>query len=281
MSRSLPLLLRAAAALGAGLGLGLLYAWLVSPVRYVNTEPRTLQATYRAEYVRLAARAYAVDGNLERARARLALVASGDPAPIVVEVAQRAAATGGSPETVKALSALAAALGGGPATSTPALSPSLTPGPGSQTPAPPDMPTARPPPTSTVVPSITPRLLPTRTPTPTPLGAFRFLTRQLICDPSLSEPLIQVVTQDSDGRQLGGVEVVVEWSGGFDHFFTGLKPERGAGYGDFTMAPGIEYTVHLTESPGALVGPMTAETCNGTGGQEQPAAWLLVFVQQQ
>jgi hypothetical protein len=279
MSRSLPPFLRAAAALGVGLGLGLLYAWLVSPVRYVNTEPRTLRADYRAEYVRLAARAYEVDGNLERARARLALVASGDPGPIVVELAQRTAATGGSAETVQALSRLAAALGGGPATSTPALSASLTPEASRQT-ALPATSTASPPPTNTVIPSITPRLLPTRTPTPTPLGAFRFLTRQLICDPSLEEPLIQVVTQDRDGQQLGGVEVVVEWSGGFDHFFTGLKPERGAGYGDFTMAPGIEYTVHLAESPGALVGPLTAATCNDAEGQEQPAAWLLVFVQQ-
>ena len=31
------------------------------------------------------------------------------------------------------------------------------------------------------------------------------------------------------------VELVVTWDEGEDHFFTGLQPELGLGYGDFLM----------------------------------------------
>jgi hypothetical protein len=243
---------------------------------------------------------------VERARARLALVAEGDPAVAAAAIAQRAAADGAAPEAVRALAALAADLGarpgvtptatpspvvatateratGRPGAGTPSPPPgeTLTPEPSATlpTPTPPDTATFTPAPTDTALPTITPRLLPTRTPTPTPLGTFLFASQQQVCDPALGEPLIQVVTQDRSGEQIGGAEVIVEWAEGFDHFFTGLKPELGAGYGDFSMAPGVEYTVHLAASPGARVGPLVAEICTGASGEEFPGAWRLVFRQ--
>jgi hypothetical protein len=129
------------------------------------------------------------------------------------------------------------------------------------------------------VPTLTPQLLPTRTPTPLPLGAFEFVGRQLVCDPQLGEPLIQVVTEGADGEQVPGVEVVITWDAGFDHFFTGLKPEVGAGYGDFTMAGGIEYSVHLAESPSATVDGLVAQTCSEPGGDAYLGSWLLIYKQ--
>ena len=302
MTPTLRGLLRAALAVAIGLAAGLLVAWVVAPVQYTDTEPRGLRADHRTAYIHLIARAYAVDGNLERARTRLVLVAEGDPALSAAAVAQRLAAGDEPAESVQVVAALAAALGARPETE-PAATPSsvlataterpairtATPTPGDTltprptatrpTPTPPDTATFTPTPTDTALPTITPRLLPTRTPTPTPLGAFRFASQQQVCDPALSEPLIQVITQDRSGEEIGGAEVIVEWAGGFDHFFTGLKPDLGAGYGDFTMAPGIEYTVHLAESPGARVGPLIAETCTGTAGEQFPGAWVLVFRQ--
>ena len=304
MNPTLRGLLRAALAVAVGLAAGLVVAWGVAPVEYVDTEPRTLRDDQRTDFVHLVARAYAVDGNLERARLRLMLVAEGDPALAVAAAAQRLAAEGAEGDAVQSLSTLAADLGARPVTAiagaatpsavlatptaraddgsaTPAPGDTLTPEPSATlpTPTPPDTATFTPPPTDTALPTITPRLLPTRTPTPTPLGAFLFANQQQVCDPTLTEPLIQVVTQDRSGEEIGGAEVIVEWADGFDHFYTGLKPELGAGYGDFAMAPGIEYTVHLAESPGARVGPVIAETCTGPTGATFPGAWRLVFRQ--
>ncbi|MCC7362335.1 MAG: hypothetical protein IT317_22840 [Anaerolineales bacterium] len=270
--------LLALVALAAGAGLGLLYSWVISPVEYTDTGPNTLRADYQAAYVQWAARALAVDGNLGRARTRLALLGWSDPAQAAAALASRLQSQGADAEQVAAVAGLAAALGGqaaptqAPAGGTPAAEVSATP-------APPTASATPPPPTPTVVPSITPQLLPTRTPTATPQGAFDFKGRQLVCDPTLGEPLIQVMTEDAGTVPVPGVEVVVTWEGGFDHFYTGLKPDQGQGYGDFTMAPGIEYTVHLAESPSLTVEGITVENCGDGAGGTFPGAWLLVFRQ--
>ncbi|MGH2521448.1 MAG: hypothetical protein ACRDH2_02990 [Anaerolineales bacterium] len=263
----------AVAGLAVGLGLGLLYSWVVSPVKYVDTAPASLRADYQAEYVQLVARAFAVDEDLERARARLALLDEADPAQRVTAFAQQAAASGNDPQIVRSLAALAAALGAGPASpiapaSTDSVPPSDTP-----------QPTLTPDPTATLAPTVTPFLLPTRPPTPTLPGAFDFIGKQLICDPALGQPLIQVLTLDSSGAPTPGVEVIVEWDGGFDHFFTGLKPELGLGYGDFAMMPGIGYNVHLPSNPAAQVAGLAVETCTSETGRAFAGSWQLVFRQ--
>jgi hypothetical protein len=263
-------------AAGLGLGLGLLYAWVISPVQYVNTAPDSLRPDLQAVYVQWAARAYAVDGDLSRARYRLALLLIADPAAAVSELAQQA-----NGANAAALADLAAALGGGTPIAVASETPSLNASPGTPratlraSPGPSDTPR----PTATAVPSITPQLLPTRTPTPLPLGAFEFVGRQLVCDPGLGEPLIQVVTEGADGQQVPGVEVVITWDAGFDHFFTGLKPDVGAGYGDFTMAGGIEYSVHLAESPSATVDGVVAQTCTDARSAAYLGSWLLIYKQ--
>ncbi len=264
-----------------GVAVALLYSWVISPVQYTDTGPNTLRADYQAAYVALAARAYGVDGNLGRARTRLALLGWADPAQATAALAQRLAAEGGSAEQVTAVALLADALSGGPAAATPSAT---TAGqPAGDTPeataSATTAPSPTPQPTNTVVPSITPQLLPTRTPTATPQGAFDFKGRQLVCDPRLGAPLIQVQTENAGTVPVGGVEIVVTWDGGFDHFYTGLKPDQGAGYGDFTMTPGIEYTVHLAESPSLTVEGLTVENCSDEGGGTFPGSWLLVFRQ--
>src|ERR1700687_5472120 len=109
MKRVLPALL----GLAAGLGLALLYTWVISPVQYIDTAPNSLRADYQAAYAQLAARAYAVDGDLGRARTRLALLGMKNPARQVVALAERAPA-GGDQAGGRALAALASALGGQP-----------------------------------------------------------------------------------------------------------------------------------------------------------------------
>ncbi|MEP7358857.1 MAG: hypothetical protein ABI847_16530, partial [Anaerolineales bacterium] len=187
------LFLWAALALGLGLGAALLYAWVLSPVQYVNTAPDSLRPDLQADYMRWTARAYAVDGDLSRARYRLALLLLADPPTALSALAQQ---SGGSPDAA-ALDGLAQALGGTPiSAATATLEPGASPGPTlSPTARPTTGPSSTPRPTDTLVPTITPQLLPTRTPTPLPLGAFEFVSQQLVCDPKLGQPLIQVITQ--------------------------------------------------------------------------------------
>ncbi|MBI1865988.1 MAG: HD-GYP domain-containing protein, partial [Nitrospirae bacterium] len=58
------------------------------------------------------------------------------------------------------------------------------------------------------------------------------------------------------------IEIVVVWDAGEDHFFTGLKPELGQGYADFTMTEGVSYTLRLAE-PFTMSEPLRIELGHG------------------
>jgi hypothetical protein len=94
-----------------GVALGLVYAWLVSPIAYVDTPPVSLRADYKDQYRTLIALAYASNGDLGRARARLALLGDPDPGPLVASQATRAAAQNHPLSEIQALALLAEALG--------------------------------------------------------------------------------------------------------------------------------------------------------------------------
>lgn len=140
----------------------------------------------------------------------------------------------------------------------------------------------------TRLPSVTPTQTPTRTPTfvplptrtmtPTPSAPFVLDTRETVCDPNLGEPQIQVETFDQQGQPVPGVEIVVNWQGGEEHFYTGLKPELGLGYADFTMTPDISYNLRLAEG-GQPITDLTAPECALSSGERYWGAWRLTFVQ--
>ncbi len=265
--------------LALGLGAGLLYAWGIRPVQYTDTAPASLRADYKAGYVQLVAQSFAVDGDIDRARVRLAVLGEADPARTVTALAQRTAASGGNQEMVRSLAALASALGARPVTPT---SPPLNE---TQGPATPEAtltaeatitpePTLSPVRTATPIPQGVP---PVQPPTPTLPSAFAFVGKQPVCDPKLAGPLIQILALDASGVPLPGVEVIVEWGGGFDHFFTGLKPELGSGYGDFAMAEGVDYTVRLAANPAEAITGLRVESCTDAAGKQFLGSWLLVF----
>ena len=73
-----------AVAFAVGIGLGLLFGWVLWPVRYYNTAPSDLRADYKREYVYLTALTYEIEGNLDAAEIRLnQLDAAGTAAPVV------------------------------------------------------------------------------------------------------------------------------------------------------------------------------------------------------
>jgi hypothetical protein len=87
-----------------------------------------------------------------------------------------------------------------------------------------------------------------------------------------------VVVLDAAGQPVPGVEVIVIWDEGQDHFFTGLKPELGLGYGDFLMEEGVSYALQLGRGQETVTG-LTAQDCADDEGGFFAGSWRLVFVQ--
>jgi hypothetical protein len=106
-----PLILLASVALLGGMGLGLWYGWVLDPVEYKDTDVSHLAPVYRDEYVLMVAEAYAQDGDLDAARARLALLSVSNLPDLVADQAQGALARSAPHLDVQALARLAAALG--------------------------------------------------------------------------------------------------------------------------------------------------------------------------
>jgi hypothetical protein len=104
------------------------------------------------------------------------------------------------------------------------------------------------------------------------------LEKEKVCDTNLAGPLIQVEVLDAAGRPVPGVEALVVWDTGQDHFFTGLKPELGIGYGDFTMTQGLYYTLQLVDTEVPVTG-LYVEDCVGEDSELFPGSWLLTFHQ--
>jgi hypothetical protein len=270
-----------------GLASGLAYAWLISPLRYVDTVPASLRADFKDQYRSLIAVAYLASGDLGRAEERLKLLKDENPAQALGLQLQLAQAGGASESEIRGLSQLAAGLD-------PALaqSPSATQEPATPTlettatltPTPVVVITLTMTPESTITgtqvsgprPTVTP--LPTLTPSPTPGAPFVLQDQELVCAAELSQPLIQVEAFDAAGQPVPGLEIIVSWPAGEDHFFSGLKPEISLGYADFRMTPGISYTLQLAEG-GEPVPDLTPRECQAEDGSRFWGSWKLVFIQ--
>ncbi|MGH2521449.1 MAG: hypothetical protein ACRDH2_02995 [Anaerolineales bacterium] len=97
----------------AGLGLGLYLGWVVSPVKYVDTDPASLSQTHKDDYILMTATLYSADADLEAARARLASLGfdGAQARPAVAAAAQRLITTQQPEDDLRRVAALAAALG--------------------------------------------------------------------------------------------------------------------------------------------------------------------------
>ena len=272
-------------ALLAGLGLGLVYSWIISPTRVTDAEPLALRADFKDHYRSAIAAAYAATGNLPRAQARLSLLTDADPIEALNAQAQRMLASGQSLEQADQLAALASALDQGVAleftstpipqiantiiiTSTLALDASAVPTEITETPQPIE--------TQATINVSTPR--PTRTLIPTLGAPFTLTGQETVCDPNLPDGLLQVIVFDSRRRQLAGSKIMITWDGGEEEFFTGLKPELGNGYADFIMDPNTTYTVQLGAGSDIASG-LTTSTCQTSDGEPFFGGIKLTFQQ--
>jgi hypothetical protein len=247
-----------------GLAAGLYYSWVVNPVEYVDSSPASLRQDFQDEYLALIAAGYAHTGDLQRTRARLASLKLEDPASALSRLAQSRLAEGQPEAEVLALAQLAAVLGQRPIPGAATDRAEITP--------------TSPLPTVSPTPSPTATRTPTPMPTATPGAPFRLTEQEQVCDLRLGEAQIQVRALDAAGEGVAGVELLVIWDAGQDRFFTGLKPELGAGYADFTMQPGVTYTLQLRDGDRPIAG-LNAPDCVDESGVSFAGSWLLTFQQ--
>ncbi len=283
-----------------GAAFGLVYSWVVSPVRYVDAPPSALRADYKDDYRLLVASAYLYSHDLLRAEGRLAQLKDDVPVQAVALQAQRAMAVGASRQEVDALNTLAMALGGNvapqPVINSSTQPVTITPFPVDATPA--SLINA-PSETFVITPGITSPTVssaslanmtllriatstphPTSTPTssPTPGAPFTLKETRLVCNISQATPLIQVELRDSAGQPVPSVQIRVTWEGGADQFFTGFQPEVSLGYGDFVMTPGVTYSIQPAGGS-QPVSDLVASDCEAEDGSHFWGSWYLVFVQ--
>lgn len=280
-------------ALLAGLGLGLVYSWMISPLRVVDADPVALRADFKDAYRSAIAAAYAATGNMTRAQARLALLGDSNSIEALNAQAQRMLASGESFQQADQLAALALALSND-TVNVPTSVPETKAANNIQVtatvtvpPPPPDIPivlteTQQPvevTPVEVTQPAAiasTPR--PTQTAIPTLGAPFTLTGEETTCDVNLPDGLLQVLVLNKNRRQMAGIRIVITWDGGEEQFFTGLKPEMGNGYADYIMAPNIIYSVQLGVGSD-IAAELTPSTCQTPSGETFFGGIKLTFQQ--
>ncbi len=279
-------------ALLAGLGLGLVYSWAISPTRIVDAQPSALRADFKDQYRAVVAAAYHATGNLPRAQARLSLLGDANPIEALNAQAQHMLASGERYEYADQVAALALALNPEHSNAPVSIPPTeiennidspaavTLPVPASNVPI---LFTGTPETSETVESQATPTIgaptpRPTRTPIPTLGAPFALTGQDTLCDSNLPDGLLQVLVLNSNRRQLAGVEIVVTWDGGKEQFFTGLKPELGNGYADYILTPDTTYAVQLARGSDVALG-IVAPTCQAPNGETFSGSVKLTFQQ--
>jgi hypothetical protein len=276
-----------------GIAAGLVYSWVISPVRYIDAPPSVLRADYKDDYRALVAAAYLYNMDLVRAEDRLAQLKDDESGKTLALQAQRALAEGHSEEEIYALNTLAEALNENlipdinkstqvpevnfiPVidrvemssllqNSTPNLSVTTTTSPTLE---------------ATTIENIAHNIHLTQTAAPSSTSAvtFTLIEKRLICNIDQLSPLIQVQVLDAEGEPVAGVEVMVTWEGGKDQFFTGLQHELGLGYADFTMSPGVNYSVQVV-GDNSVESNLSAAECVLEDGSRYWGSWYLIYTQ--
>jgi hypothetical protein len=242
-----------------------------------DTTPAALRPQDKEVYTVLIAAAYVSDGDLDRTRKRLAELEDPDIQNTIIALAERYINQGRDARDIRALARLSDALGGTsaamrPFIATPTSAPTRTP---TSTPLPPTPTPTRVVP-ATPTPTVTP--IPRRTPDSGSSEIFRVAQSTALCDPT-TNGLLRVYVRDDAGQGLPGVQILVNWPGGEDTFFTGFKPEINPGYADFEMKPGEVYQVELVDGKSDAaqeIGAGLADLCPDLPPDIQPS-WQIVF----
>ncbi len=270
--------------LALGLAGGLTYAWVIAPVQETETRPAQLRDADKAHYMVAIALSFAYDSDLPLAVDRLAQLELGfDPIQAVADTACRLASSGyvdsnAGLRAVRAMRTFYQLQG------RTGCADELIPAP-EQVPlqvtveVPTPTPTLPPPPTKTPPPldsSPTPDdvvVVPTTPPQRTYDGAVA----STFCDVERSGVIEVRVLEADRVTGIPGEPIRVEWDGGESLFYSGLKPERGAGFADFQMEAGGSYLVTMPGLSDPLPQALVADRCFTEGGDEALTSYRVVF----
>lgn len=275
--------------LGLAIGLigGLVWAWEISPMTEYDTEPWQLAPQAKSQYVVAIMLRYSQDGDLGRAaQALFDLRYPNDPIQAVADIACQLATSSYvnnasglravrslmafyqpqgrtgcadtliSPDDVAPTSVIEFAL----PTNTPTL-----PAPETKTP------TALAPVSATSTPFVF------IVPTSPPQSDFIFVNATTFCDAD-NAGVIQVnIYQLNGSTGIPGQAVRVRWDTGENTFFTGLKPNSGAGFADFQMEADRSYIVDMPRRSDPVPQPLVAVACTTPDGRRATISYRVIF----
>lgn len=254
---------------------GLLYAWILNPVEIDDITPYQLNADNQKAYLLLISEAYLQDGNLERAKSRLAQLGNAEIRDVLAQLADDAYLKGRDISEVQAYTALAEALGAQPKAAE-VFSGTLAVPSMQQTAS--LEPSASPRPEPTTVPT-SDEVVPTATATAIqipPNTSLKLAAMQTICKDDYPAGRLEVYVLDSSGAGIPAIRIQVTWDAGKDEFATGAKPQVSPGYADFDMQPNQTYSVTLIGKSEPVVG-ISSALCQTESGAVQMPTYQFVF----
>ncbi|MCU0513869.1 MAG: hypothetical protein MUE40_15020 [Anaerolineae bacterium] len=268
-----------------GVAGGLFYAWNLAPVVETDTVPRQLRASAREAYAVAIALGYSFDSDLGQAVSRLAaLFPDRDPIQAAADVACDLARSGyvDSSSGLRAVRSLRTfyqlqGRSGCADTLIPAAAVALE----VTIVVPTATPTLPPPPSKTPTPFVQASATPAGVvivPTTRPRRAYEGRIVNTFCDAELAG-VIEIFVQTFNNQGIPGEPIRVRWEGGDSTFFSGLKPERGSGYADFTMQAGLGYTIEMPglSDPVGVGRPLVADSCFTPDGTQSITSFRVVF----
>jgi len=270
-----------------GVIIGVVISLVITPVKYVDTVPSFLNDASKERYRIMIAQAYQADKNILRAKARISLLGDSDPVQVLSNLSKQILSNGGSTSDAKAVKLLAGALSNDlpqptaqptqenpQKTGTP-LEQGMLPSATANVDQAVSTPTAEPTDMPTPLASFTPR--PSATAMPAEGLVFSLSKQQEICDASLPSGLLQVEVEDKNGNPIAGAQVNILWQNGEDAFLTGLYPDNGLGYADYSMNDGTAYQVQVGEG-GSPVKDIKIPACKDSEGKQYAGVLWLLFI---
>jgi hypothetical protein len=103
-------LIKVLIAAAIGIGLGVMYGWVIDPVEFTNLTPGLLREDYRADYVLMVAEAYHGEIDAGAAARRLGVLSSETPAILVTKTLDYAHLNGFTQNEISLLQQLLAAM---------------------------------------------------------------------------------------------------------------------------------------------------------------------------
>lgn len=93
-----------------GLAVGLLYGWIINPIRYTSTDAGSLRWDYKADYVLMTSEIYKMDSDPQAAAQRLSLIDNRPPVQVIAESLKNARSLGYPPADLHLMESLSQAL---------------------------------------------------------------------------------------------------------------------------------------------------------------------------